>query len=95
MELLKIKKNYQVTIPQSLRKQINLAEGDYVEAEVENGNLVIRPVALRRISKQDKEAAVGALDGLWREMGKVDAEEIQELVNEAIGETRKRDWSKK
>lgn len=95
MELLKVKKNYQVTIPQSLRKQINLAEGDYVEAEVENGNLVIRPVTVRRISEQDREAAVGALDSLWREMGEVDAEEIQELVNEAIRETRKKGQGRK
>jgi AbrB family looped-hinge helix DNA binding protein len=44
MELIKIRKNFQVTIPQSLRRLIHLAEGDLVEAEVKNGALVIRPV---------------------------------------------------
>ena len=44
MELIKIRKNFQVTIPQSLRRLIHLAEGDLVEAEVKDGALVIRPV---------------------------------------------------
>jgi len=44
MELLKIRRNFQITIPQDLRKQINLEVGDYVEADVQNGALVIRPV---------------------------------------------------
>ena len=35
VELIKIRKNFQVTIPLSLRRLIHLAEGDLVEAEVE------------------------------------------------------------
>jgi antitoxin MazE len=44
LELIKIRKNFQVTIPQSLRRLIRLAEGDLVEAEVKDGALVLRPV---------------------------------------------------
>jgi AbrB family looped-hinge helix DNA binding protein len=44
VELIKVRKNFQVTIPQSLRRLIRLAEGDLVEAEVKDGALVIRPV---------------------------------------------------
>jgi antitoxin MazE len=44
VELIKIRKNFQVTIPQSLRRLIHLAEGDLVEAEVKDGALVLRPV---------------------------------------------------
>jgi antitoxin MazE len=44
VELIKIRKNFQVTIPQNLRRLIRLAEGDLVEAEVKDGALVIRPV---------------------------------------------------
>ena len=44
MELIKIRRNFQITIPQNLRKQINLEVGDYVEADVQDGVLVIRPV---------------------------------------------------
>jgi AbrB family looped-hinge helix DNA binding protein len=44
MELVKVKKNYQITIPQGLRKLIRLAEGDYVEMEIRDGALVLKPV---------------------------------------------------
>jgi AbrB family looped-hinge helix DNA binding protein len=44
MELVKVKRNYQITIPQSLRKFFRLAVGDYVEVELQDGTLVIRPV---------------------------------------------------
>ena len=44
MELIKVRKNFQVTIPLSLRRLIHLAEGDLVEAEVKDGALVLRPV---------------------------------------------------
>ncbi|MFO8085385.1 MAG: AbrB/MazE/SpoVT family DNA-binding domain-containing protein [Desulfobacterales bacterium] len=44
MTLMKIRKNYQLTIPRNLRKKFNLAEGDYVEVETRNESIVIRPV---------------------------------------------------
>lgn len=44
MELIKVKRNYQITIPQSLRKMIRLAVGDYLEVDLQDNTLVIRPV---------------------------------------------------
>ena len=44
MELVKVKRNYQITIPQNLRKLIRLAEGDYVEMEIKDGALMLKPV---------------------------------------------------
>ena len=52
MELIKVRKNFQVTIPLSLRRLIHLAEGDLVEAEVKDGTLVLRPV---KVVHPDKE----------------------------------------
>ena len=44
MELLKVKKRGQVTIPHYLRKKLNIANGDYVKIdEIENG-VVLRPI---------------------------------------------------
>ncbi len=91
MELLKVRRNYQLTIPQSLRRKINLAEGDYVEADIENGKIVIRPVAIRRVSKKDRGRAVKALEGVWQEIGQTDPDETQEMVDEALRETRKKE----
>ena len=44
MELVKVKRNYQITIPQNLRRIIRLTVGDYVEVDIKDDTLVIRPV---------------------------------------------------
>ncbi|MCL4500519.1 MAG: AbrB/MazE/SpoVT family DNA-binding domain-containing protein [Deltaproteobacteria bacterium] len=44
MELVKVKRNFQITLPQNFRKMVPLAEGDYLEVEVKDGALIIRPV---------------------------------------------------
>ena len=44
MELVKVKRNYQITIPQNLRRIIRLTVGDYVEVDIQGDTLVIRPV---------------------------------------------------
>ena len=44
MELVKVKRNYQITIPQSLRRLVRLVVGDYVEVDIQGDTLVIRPV---------------------------------------------------
>ena len=65
MALVKVKRNYQITIPQNLRKVIRLAEGDYVEMEIQDGALVLKPVKVIHPDQeyfftqewQEKEAA--------------------------------------
>jgi antitoxin MazE len=46
MHLVKIKERYQITIPNSLRKNFNIAVGDYMELEKKNGEIILRPVKL-------------------------------------------------
>jgi antitoxin MazE len=65
MELVKVKRNYQITIPKNLRRLIRLAEGDYVEMEIKDGALVLKPVKVIHPDQeyfftkewQEKEAA--------------------------------------
>lgn len=52
MELVRIKRHYQITIPRNLRRQIKLEVGDYVEVDTEQGQIIIRPV---KVIKQDQE----------------------------------------
>jgi AbrB family looped-hinge helix DNA binding protein len=52
MELVKVKKNYQITIPQNLRKLIRLAVGDYVEVDLQDNTLVLRPVKLVPVDQE-------------------------------------------
>lgn len=46
MALVRIKQNYQITIPQSLRKKLNISVGDYVEVEDKEGEIILKPVKL-------------------------------------------------
>ncbi len=46
MLLIKIKQNYQITLPNSLRKYLNIAVGDYMEVEKHDGELVLKPVKM-------------------------------------------------
>lgn len=53
MPLIKVKKNFQVIIPQEIRKEINIAEGDTLEMRVHKGKLEVWPVI---VQVQPKEA---------------------------------------
>jgi len=44
MELVRVKRHYQITLPAGLRKKLNIDIGDYVEVENKNGDIVMRPV---------------------------------------------------
>ena len=48
MPLVKIKEHYQITLPNSLRKNLDIAIGDYMELENKEGEIVLRPVKLVR-----------------------------------------------
>ena len=46
MALLKLRRAAQITLPAELRKQFNLAEGDYLEAEAVKEGILLRPVSI-------------------------------------------------
>jgi AbrB family looped-hinge helix DNA binding protein len=46
MPLIKVKQNYQITIPNSLRKSLNIAVGDYLEVEKQDSELILKPVKM-------------------------------------------------
>lgn len=46
MPLIKVKKNYQITLPTSLRKILKIAEGDYLVVEKQDSALVLKPVKI-------------------------------------------------
>ena len=43
MALVKVKGNFQVTIPNSLREQVGLNVGDVLEAKVHRGSITLTP----------------------------------------------------
>ena len=44
MPLIKVKQNFQITLPNSLRKIFNIAVGDYMEVKKHEGEIVLKPV---------------------------------------------------
>ncbi len=57
MPLVKVKTNYQVTLPGALRRQVRVNVGDLLEAKVENGKITLAPKSLI-----DREIAEGLED---------------------------------
>lgn len=46
MSLMRIRPKGQITLPDSIRRQVHLEEGDYLEVAVEEGAIVMRPKKL-------------------------------------------------
>ena len=46
MPLIKVKHNYQITIPISLRKNLNISVGDYLEIEKQDSEIILKPVKI-------------------------------------------------
>lgn len=46
MPLIRVKRNFQITLPNSLRKYLNIAVGDYMEVDKQDGELVLKPVKI-------------------------------------------------
>jgi len=88
MPLVKIKDHYQITLPNNLRKNFNIAIGDYMEIEKKEGEIVLRPVKLIRPEQEyfytkawqkgeaeaDKDIAEGRVAGPFSS--------VNDLVNE-------------
>lgn len=56
MSIVRLLRGGQVTLPAATRKALKLREGDYLEAEVREGCLVLKPVTVL-----DREAAWAAI----------------------------------
>lgn len=55
MALLKLRRLSQLTLPASLRAKFNLVDGDYLEAEVIEQGILLKPVAIIEKEKAWKQ----------------------------------------
>jgi len=46
MSLVKVKRHSQITIPNDIRRKLKIVEGDYLEIEEHNNELVLKPVKI-------------------------------------------------
>ena len=89
MPLVKIKDKFQVTIPASIRKDIDLGIGDFLEAEVrEDGILLVpktvtdRKALLKKFRKAFSEANPD------NSLNCKSEEELMKIATDAVKETR-------
>ena len=48
MTVLKLRKSAQLTLPAEIREALKVGEGDYLEAELVEGGVMLRPVSIIR-----------------------------------------------
>ena len=88
MPLVKVIRHGQITLPAGFREELDIEEGDYLEAELEGKSIVLRPKVLL-----DREDAVKALHEIMSDVqGRtkgISSEVIERELAEAIREVRR------
>ena len=57
MALVKLRRAAQITLPREIREAARLKEGDYLEAEVTEAGILLRPVNVRRRTPTPEQEA--------------------------------------
>ncbi len=52
IELIQVRKKAQLTLPLSVRKELGIEEGDYMDVQVRNGEIVLR---VKKLIDKDQE----------------------------------------
>ena len=81
LQLIKITKNFQITLPAKLRSFFKLKEGDYLEAGLKDGAFVFKPKKVVDIDFETKKKNAP----VYNLKGKA-AEEADMMVEEALSE---------
>lgn len=87
MPLVQVREKAQITIPSKIRKALDIKEGDYLEAKVEDNKIVLIPKILLdkaeavTLSKKGEEMLKEALEDVKK--GKVkEFKNVEELIDD-------------
>ncbi len=96
MPLVTVKTKFQVTIPQEVREELGIAEGDLLEAKVENGRIILTPKDLvdRQEAVKRWQAVAAEARKRWEAEGKTE-EDMEQLINETVEEVRAELYAKR
>lgn len=92
MTLVKLRERAQLTLPREIREALAVADGDYLEASVVDGGVLLRPVAVvdREAARAELRALLDERRSRWRGPGpEPDDEALMEEVLEVIKEVRR------
>jgi AbrB family looped-hinge helix DNA binding protein len=92
MALLRVKQKAQITLPAALRKQFNLQEADYLEAEAVDNGILLKPVSIIN-RKQARQELRAVLDQVHAKLPPSDRSptEQEEDITRIIKELRQED----
>ena len=70
MSYVQVKQKYQITIPAMLRKELEIHEGDTLEASIESGHIVFTPKEIitkkpQKKTKSKLSSYIGSAKGLF------------------------------
>ncbi len=91
MALVKVRRAAQITLPAEVREKLNVREGDYLEAEITERGVLLKPIALVERDKAWEKvfAAMDRVEPTPEQAGK-SFEEQEEEIYEIVGEYRRR-----
>jgi antitoxin MazE len=89
MSLVKLKVKGQMTLPVDIREQLSLGEGDLLEANIEQGKIILTPKTIidREAAFARLEAMAAKAEQIWRAEGKTD-EDMEKMIAETVEEVR-------
>ena len=91
MSIVKLKQKGQTTLPAEIRRQLDLGVGDVLEAQVEDGRVVLIPKELvdrrREAAFERMEAVAARARARWEAEGKTE-EEMDRLIEEEVEAVR-------
>ena len=91
MPLVTVKPKFQVTIPARLRKDINLHEGDVMEATIVGDGILLRPMdVVDRNAAADRIAAAFAATVPSEAAGRSEAEIMEDTIADIAASRRER-----
>ena len=92
MPLVTVKPKFQVTIPARLRRDINLHEGDVMEATIVGDGILLRPMdVVDRNAAADRIAATfAAAEPSSEDVGRSEAEIMEEIIADIADSRRER-----
>ena len=90
MALVKLLRGGQLTLPAEARKALHLADGDYLEAELVEGGVMLKPVAVVDRTKAWDDLMAIIDEPKWRGPGPEPSDdELLELADEEVHATRR------
>lgn len=92
MTLVRLRERAQITLPQEVREALQVKQGDYFEAEVVDGRLILKPVAVvaRDTARKDLLEMLGG-PSRWKGPGPEPTDdELMEEVVSGIKEDRRK-----